>query len=241
MGIINKIQQSVLRSRHYYYNSKFNKFKNVLENHVIRKYLILDFNFQSTGPKVRYTPSRIGRLSVCSLCNMNISGNSTLPSSSLATLRLHLESNHAPETGFICKVCSVPNSAQYHVFIDLAAALEHLQVRHGQVDFSDRSVLKRMFDFPDDPRSFKCLKCSQVFLGQDFHTGGILKHLKNAHGSDPQCLKPMGPRGEDRRLADLKIVVLNCRKCGGNFNSEETLIEHAFSCMTEIWWRINWR
>ena len=114
-----------------------------------------------------------------------------------------------------------------HVFMDSAAASEHLKSVHKNLDFND---LKRAFAFPADNRSFRCQKCSQVFLAQDFHSGGILSHLQVAHGCDPNCSRSMTAAGEDRRLTSMNIVVIRCRKCEGLFREEALLVQHSKFC-----------
>jgi hypothetical protein len=170
-------------------------------------------------------------MSVCPFCNKTVSVVSTSLDSSVATLRNHLENNHGPATGFVCKICSSPNSVQ-HVFADSESACEHLKLKHGNPSAPLSLLLKENFLLPQDVRSFKCLKCSQLFLGQDFHGGaGILKHLSVAHGCDPMCSRLMGVRGEDRRLSFQGIVVLNCRRCQMKFVDESMLVAHGKSCL----------
>ena len=182
-------------------------------------------------PKVHYTPSKSGRLMVCPFCNKMILNKSASANYGLSSMQSHLENNHGPETGFVCKICSPPNGAQaQYVFVNLSAASEHLKEKHRNLSPVTNSLLREKFVYPDDARSFSCLKCTQIFLGQSFRTGGIVPHLKTAHGFEAQCQRLMGNAGEDKQLADQGIVSIRCRRCDEDFQEESSLVIHGKIC-----------
>jgi hypothetical protein len=88
---------------------------------------------------------------------------------------------------------------------------------------------KGNFVFPPDNRSFRCQKCAQLFLAQDFFNGGILEHLRLAHGRVSTPQPPQNP-GEDKLLSDEQVVVLQCRNCDGIFREQSFLVEHRKFC-----------
>ena len=182
--------------------------------------------FQSTVPKVHYTPAKNGRITVCPFCNKSVA-----PIPGFSNVQSHLENNHGPETGFVCKICSPLNTAKaLHVFVDLSAASEHLKEKHRNLSPATNSLLRETFIYPEDPRSFTCLKCAQIFLGQSFRTSGIMTHLRNAHGFDPDFRKLLGSESQDSKLTDLGVVAISCRRCDEHFQEESSLIIHGKIC-----------